>query len=205
MFTVIPQEVGGETSVADITTLQSTVMVCPPHDWKCDKCSSTIAETDKFRKWVKPRPCRTCNTPMTTRRTHDSICPIFKPKGNIPSPREDEAYLRIAVKQEPDTTCLEPQPSSDIPVIKTEAEPQWAVSAQEATQKKVQEMTTAQGRRNMDISITEMQSRVAKVEPPAWKTESTWDDDQVPPLNTQSAVLAETIEEEDQAEAKDHT
>ena len=156
MFTDIPQEVRGVASVADITPLQSTVMVGPPHDWKCDKCSSSIAQTDKFRKWVKPRPCRVCNTPMTTWRAPDSICPIFKPKVNIPSPREDEAYLRIAVKQEPDTTCLEPQPRSDIPVVKTEAEPQWAVSAQEATQKKVQEMNTAQGRRNMDISITEM-------------------------------------------------
>ena len=69
------------------------------HDWNCTACSSAVKETNRSRRWVKPRPCQHCAKPMKTWRTPDSTSPIFKPAGSLPSPREFEVHQHPAVKQ----------------------------------------------------------------------------------------------------------
>ena len=61
---------------------------CPQYDWRCSTCDKCVNEVDKSRRWVDPRPCPKCKKPMETWRTRESICPIFKPEGSAPSPRE---------------------------------------------------------------------------------------------------------------------
>ena len=87
-------------------------------------------------------------------------------------------------------------------MAKREAEPQWAVAAQETCKK---ELTEVEGMKKMNIFLPEMQSRVAKVEHPLRQSDSTWDDDQVLPPSTQSAVRANTIERVDQAKVEHRT
>ena len=64
------------------------LVFCPQYDWRCSTCDKCVNEVDKSRRWVDPRPCPKCKKPMETWRTRESICPIFKPEGSAPSPRE---------------------------------------------------------------------------------------------------------------------
>ena len=184
VFIDIPQEnkAKQESSVVPVVSVVS----CPPHDWTCVKCGWNCTERDTSRRWVKPRPCFRCNTLMTTWRTSDSALPIFKPTGSIPSPRENKS--RMAVKQEPDSRCLEPQPSANAPVVEGDTEPQWAISAQETYKQELTEVTTEKGWDRVNTLIPQMRSSVAKVEPPP----DTWEDVPVPPPNTQFAVPVNT-------------
>ena len=67
---------------------------CPQYDWRCSTCDKCVNEVDKSRRWVDPRPCPKCKKPMETWKTRESICPIFKPEGSAPSPRELKVHLR---------------------------------------------------------------------------------------------------------------
>ena len=123
---------------------------------------------------------------MTTWRTHDSASPLFKPRGSIPSPREHSYHL--AVKQGVSFRNLEPQPSVNAPVVERDTEPQWAISMQEKIKEELSEVSTKLCWEKVRTLIPQVRSSVARVKPPP----DTWDDEPVPPLDTQFAVPAKT-------------
>lgn len=194
VFADIPQE-----GFANIEAPPTAIVSFPEHDWNCTACSSAVKETDRSRRWVKPRLCQQCAQPMKTWRALDSASSIFKPEGRLPSPREVEVHQRPAVKQEPTAAELEPQPSSEKVLAKTTVKSEWAISMQEGIKVEVEELTIELGKRNLHLQIPEMQRAVATAEITTQLAKSTWDDDQDPPPNTQPAVLAKSTWEDDQA------
>ena len=70
------------------------IVSAPSWDWKCSTCDKCYNEQVVDRKWVHPRRCPRCKKPMDTWRKRGSICDIFKPPGDHPSPRELKSHAR---------------------------------------------------------------------------------------------------------------
>ena len=78
---------------SDCDRPMAVIVSCPSlPDWECKDCVRVCTEKDSSRKWVHPRKCPHCGRPMSTWRTPDSICSIFKPPGAEMTPREKKSH-----------------------------------------------------------------------------------------------------------------